>query len=141
MTIPTQMSLHGFIATVPQLTFGDTGIARFYVRVGVEHYRKETDGNFTKLDPSFHSMAMFGTKAEKAYSQFQVGDQFIASGYVNEYEVERSGTVEQREEFIARQIGHDAHRTRYTVTRGPSPTSPTPTPPAAQTPTQALHAI
>lgn len=138
MTIPTQMSLHGFIATVPHLTFGDTGIARFYVRVGVDHYRKEADGNFTKLDPSFHSMAMFGRKAEKAYNQFQVGDQIIASGYVNEYQVDRNGTVEQREEFIARQIGHDAHRTRYTVTRGPSPTPPTP---AAQAPAQTVQTI
>lgn len=140
MSIPTQMSLHGFIATIPQLTFGDTGIARFYARVGVEHYRKETNGNVTKLDPTFHSMAMFGTKAEKAYNQFQVGDQIIASGYVNEYQVERNGAVEQREEFIARQIGHDAHRTRYTVARGPSPTPPTP-PPAAQLPAPSLHAI
>lgn len=138
MTIPTQMSLHGFIATVPHLTFGETGIARFFVRVGVEHYRKEFGGNFTKLDPSFHSMAMFGRKAEKAYNQFQVGDQIIASGYVNEYDVERNGVTEQREEFIARQIGHDAHRTRYTVSRGPSPTPPTP---AAQAPAQTPQAI
>lgn len=130
MTIPTQTSLYGFIATVPHLTFGETGIARFFVRVGVEHYRKEADGNVAKLDPTFHNMAMFGTKAEKAYNQFQVGDQFIASGYVNEYEVERNGAVEPREEFIARHIGHDAHRTRYTLTRGPSPTPPTPTPAA-----------
>lgn len=135
MTIPTQMSLHGFIATVPQLTFGDTGVARFYTRVGVDHYRKEADGNYTKLDPSFHSMAMFGRKAEKAYNQFQVGDQIIASGYVNEYDVERNGDVEHREEFIARQVGHDAHRTRYAVTRGPSPMPPTPAAQAhAQTP-------
>jgi single-strand DNA-binding protein len=138
MTIPTQLSLHGFITTVPQLTFGDTGVARFYARVGVEHYRKETDGTFTKLDPTFHSLAMFGTKAEKAYNQFQAGDQIIASGYVNEYQVERNGITEQREEFIARRLGHDAHRTRYTVTRTPSPSPPTPTAPA---PAQTLHAI
>ncbi|MER7604687.1 single-stranded DNA-binding protein [Nocardioides sp. NPDC127503] len=136
MTIPTQLSLHGFIGTVPHLTFGDTGVARFYVRVGVDHYRKEAGGNLTKLDPTFHSMAMFGRKAEKAYNQFQVGDQFIASGYVNEYQVERNGAVEQREEFIARQIGHDAHRTRYTVTRGPSPSPPTL---AAQAPARAMQ--
>lgn len=75
MTIPTQMSLRGFIATVPRLAFGCTGVARFYARVGVARHRREADGTFTKLDPSFHSMAMFGKKAEKAYNQFQVGDQ------------------------------------------------------------------
>jgi single-strand DNA-binding protein len=54
MSLPTQMSLHGFIATVPDLTFTRTGTARFYARVGCEHYRKEVDGGFTKLDPTFH---------------------------------------------------------------------------------------
>lgn len=138
MTIPTQMSLHGFIATVPQLTFGDTGIARLYARIGVEHYRKETDGSFTKLDPSFHGMAMFGKKAERAYNQFQVGDQIIAAGYINEFQVERNGTVEQREEFIARHLGHDSHRTRYTVNRS----APTPDPPSrSSAPERTLHAI
>ena len=45
MTIPTQMSLHGFIAAAPQLDFTGNGVARFYARVGVEHFRKETDGS------------------------------------------------------------------------------------------------
>lgn len=49
MTIPTQMSLPGFMATAPQLNFTGNGVARFYARVGVEHDRKETDGSFTKL--------------------------------------------------------------------------------------------
>ena len=52
MTIPTQLSLHGFIATVPELTFIGSGHARFYARAGVEQWRREPNGDFTKLDPS-----------------------------------------------------------------------------------------
>jgi hypothetical protein len=48
MAIPTQMSLHGFIATAPQISFSGSGAARFYARIGVEHFRKETDGSFTR---------------------------------------------------------------------------------------------
>jgi len=128
MTIPTQMSLHGFIATAPQLNFTGSGVARFYARVGVEHFRKETDGSFTKLDPTFHDMVMFKATAERAYARFRVGDQFVASGYVNEYELDRHGQVEAREEFVARRIGHDTAHTRYDVdrsaTRQPDPPGP-----------------
>ena len=79
MTIPTQMSLHGFIATAPQLNFTGNGAARFYARVGVEHFRKETDDSFIRLDPTFHDMVMFRSTAERAYARFRVGDQFLAS--------------------------------------------------------------
>ena len=51
MSIPTQMSLAGFIATVPDLHFSKAGAPRFHARVGCEHFRKEVDGSFTKLDP------------------------------------------------------------------------------------------
>ena len=59
MTIPIQMSLHGFIAAAPQINFTSKGTARFYARVGVEHYRKETDGSFTKLEPTFHDLVAY----------------------------------------------------------------------------------
>ena len=120
MTIPTQMSLQGFIATAPQLNFTGNGVARFYARVGVEHFRKETDGSFTRLDPTFHDMVMFKATAERAYARFRVGDSFVASGYINEYELEKNGRVEAREEFVARRIGHDTARTRYDVDRSPT---------------------
>ena len=120
MTIPTQMSLPGFIATAPQLNFAGNGVARFYARIGVEHFRKETDGSFTRLDPTFHDMVMFKATAERAYARFRVGDQFVASGYVNEYELDKNGQVEAREEFVARRIGHDTARTRYDVDRSPN---------------------
>jgi len=120
MTIPIQMSLHGFIATAPQLNFMGNGAARFYARIGVEHYRKETDGSFTKLDSTFHDLAAYAKTAERAYARFKVGDNFVASGYINEYEQDRNGRAEAREEFVARRIGHDVARTRYDVDRSPS---------------------
>jgi len=120
MTIPTQMSLHGFIVTAPELTYGKSDVARFRARVGIEQWRKEPDGSFTKLDPQFCEMVMFKSAAERAYARFRVGDQFVASGYVHEYEFDRDGEVSRREEFVARRIGHDTARTRYSVER-PSP--------------------
>jgi single-strand DNA-binding protein len=120
MTIPIQMSLHGFIATAPQINFIAKGAARFYTRVGVEQYRKETDGSFTKLDSTFHDLIAYAKTAERAYARFKVGDNFVASGYINEYELDRNGQAEAREEFVARHIGHDVARTKYDVDRAPA---------------------
>ena len=120
MTIPTQMSLHGFIATAPQLTFTGNGVARFYARIGVEQHRKETDGSFTKLDYTFLDLVAYAKTAERAYARFKVGDTFVASGYINHYELDRHGHAEAREEFVARRIGHDLARTRYQVERTPA---------------------
>ena len=126
MTIPTQMSLHGFIATAPQLTFTGSGVTRFYARIGIEHFRKEIDASYTKLDSTFHDLVMFKTTAERGYARFRVGDSFVASGYIHEYETAKLGQTEVREEFVARRIGHDTARTRYNVDRAPSrqPDSP-----------------
>ena len=129
MTIPTRMSLHGFIATAPQLNFVGSGAARFYARVGVEHYRKEADGSFTKLDSTFHDLVAYAKTAERAYARFQVGDNFVAAGYINTYEVDRNGRAEAREEFVARRIGHDVARTTYDVNRRPARQ---PDPPSAE---------
>ncbi len=120
MTIPTQMSLQGFIASAPQLTFTGNGVARFYARIGVEHFRKETDASYTKLESTFHDMVIFKATAERAYARFRVGDSFVASGYIHEYELEKQGQFEAREEFVARRVGHDTARTRYDVDRSPS---------------------
>lgn len=138
MSIPTQMSLNGFIATVPDLTFTPTGKARFYARVGCEHYRKEVDGNFTKLDPSFHDLVLFEASAERAYARFRKGDSFVASGYIHEYELDKDGTTIVREEFIARRIGHDTTRTSYEVHRR---RATTPDQVAEQTPGQAVEQV
>lgn len=121
MTIPTQMSLQGFIVTAPEFTFTGQGHARFYCRVGIEQHRKEVDGSFTKLDPVYCDLVLFDRAAERAYPRFRTGDQIVASGYVHEYEQERPGGSSQtREQFVARRIGHDCARTRYVVDRTPA---------------------
>jgi single-strand DNA-binding protein len=134
MSIPTQMSLAGFIATVPDLHFSKAGAPRFHARVGCEHFRKEVDGSFTKLDPTFHDLVIFNDTALTAYERFKKGDSFLASGYIHEYEVESNNTTVIRDEFIARRIGHDTQRTKYEVHRrqvAPAETSVTaPAPPA-----------
>ncbi len=117
MSIPTQVSLTGFIATVPDLHFAKSGAPRFHARVGCEHFRKEVDGSFTKLDPTFHDLVIFNDTALTAYERFKKGDSFVASGYIHEYEVESNGTTVVRDEFVARRIGHDARRTKYDVRR------------------------
>lgn len=137
MTIPTQMSLHGFIATAPGLSFTDQGHARFYARVGVEQFRKEVDGSFAKLDSTFHDLVLFDRSAERAYARFKVGDQFVASGYIHEYKLEKSDGAEPREQFVARRIGHDCARSRYTVDRTPSRKPDPPTLPVDAVPSQA----
>ena len=63
MSIPTQMSLVGFIASAPELLFTKAGAECCRMRVGVEQWRKEVDGSFTKLDPTFH---------DKGYTQAQI---------------------------------------------------------------------
>ena len=121
MAIPTQLRLQGFIATEPQLSFGESGHARFYCRVGIEQHRKEADGSFTKLEPVFCHLVVFDRAAERAYRRFKPGDQILASGYVHEYEQVREGGASQlREQFVARRLGHDCLRTRYVVDRGPA---------------------
>lgn len=118
MSIPTQMSLAGFIATAPDLHFTNAGAEYVRVRVGVEQWRKEVDGNFTKLDPTFHDMVAFESTARELYARFRPGDSFVASGYVHEYEAERPGSGSViKEEFVARKIGHNANKTAYEVQR------------------------
>ena len=131
MSIPTQMSLAGFIASEPDLHFTTAGAEYLRVRVGVEHWRKEVDGSFTKLDSTFHDMVAFESTAREAYARFRKGDSFVASGYVHEYEVERDGGSVIKEEYVARKIGHNVNKTAYEVQRRrPAPTSSPAAPPS-----------
>jgi hypothetical protein len=56
MSIPTQMSLAGFSASEPDLHFTSAGAEYVRVRVGVQQWRKEVEGSFSRLDPTFHDM-------------------------------------------------------------------------------------
>lgn len=119
MAIRTQQSISGFIATDPQLTHTDNGDARFYARIGQENYRREENGTFTKLEPSFHNLVLYRATAERAFDRFRKGDSFVAEGYTHEYSYERDGQQIQGEEFVAKKIGHDTARTSYDVDRTP----------------------
>lgn len=136
MSIPTQMSLVGFIASDPDLHFTAAGAEYLRVRVGIEQWRREVDGNFTTLDPTFHDMVAFESTAREAYARFRKGDSFVASGYVHVYEVEQRGGSVIKEEFVARKIGHNMNKTAYEVQRRRvEPTVPVPrTTPAPASP-------
>ena len=117
MSIPTHQSLAGFIAADPDLHFTTAGAEYVRLRVGVEQWRKEVDGTFTKLDPTFHDMVAFESTARETYARFRRGDSFVASRYIHEYEVDRQGGSVIKEEFVARKIGHNANKTAYEVQR------------------------
>lgn len=117
MSIHTQESVSGFVATDPKLTTSSNGDARLYFRFGQEHFRREDDGSFTQTDTTYHHLVVFGRTAEHVNERFSKGDNFIAEGYSHEYSFERDGQKVEGEEFVAKRIGHDTARTRYEVDR------------------------
>lgn len=118
MAIHTQQSLSGFIASNPQLSFTDRGDARFYAKIGQEHFQRNDDGSFTKLETTFHDLVQYRRAAERSDAAFAKGDKFVAEGYVHPYGYTNAdGQAIQGEEFVARKIGHDTARTSYTVDR------------------------
>jgi len=61
---------------------------------------------------------MFRRAAEKAAVAFTKGDKFVAEGYIHAYTMsDPDGQMFEREEFVARKIGHDNAVTNYTVNR------------------------
>jgi single-strand DNA-binding protein len=117
MALHTQQSISGFIASEPQRTVTENGDARFYARIGQPHFRRNDDGTFTELEPSFHDMVAYRATAERALTRFAKGDSFVAEGYTRTFPIERDGQVIESEEFIAKKIGHDIARTNYEVDR------------------------
>jgi single-stranded DNA-binding protein len=126
MTLNTQQSLSGFIASEPQQSMTEHGETRFYVRVGQPHFRREDDGRFTVLAPTFHDLVAYRTTADRALTRFAKGDSFVAEGYVRTFQVQRDGATIQREEFVAKKIGHDLARTSYEVDRARRASAETP---------------
>ena len=117
MALHTQQSLSGFIASDPQESVTENGDTRFHARVGQPHFRHEYGGSFTALEPTFHDLVAYRATAERALTRFAKGDSFVAEGYVRTFQVERDGEAIQREEFVAKKIGHDLARTSYQVDR------------------------
>jgi single-stranded DNA-binding protein len=122
MAIHTQASISGFIANDPQLSYTERGEARLWVKIGQEHYRKNSDGSFTQTDTTFHDLVAFRKTAERAHARLARGDSFIAEGYIREYDATNpEGQRYQAEEFVAKKIGHDLARTNYDVRRRSDP--------------------
>ena len=117
MTLHTQQSLSGFIVSEPQQSVTENGDTCFYVRVGQPHFRHEATGSFTVLEPTFHDLVAYRATADRALSRFAKGDSFVAEGYVRTYQVENNGETLEREQFVAKKIGHDLARTNYEVDR------------------------
>lgn len=123
-SIQTQQSVAGFVASDPQLTYTERGDARLYFKIGIEHYRRETDYSFTKLETTFHDLIAFKGAAEFGHQKLAKGDNVIADGRVREYSYERDGQRREGEEFVATRLGHDLARTRYEVDRSPRRSGP-----------------
>ncbi|MEC5149399.1 hypothetical protein [Cryobacterium sp. GrIS_2_6] len=85
------------------------------MRIGQPHFRREGNGDFTVLEPSFHDRVADRATAHRALTRFAKGDSFVAEGYVCTFQVERDGELIDREEFVAKKIGHDLVRTDYRV--------------------------
>lgn len=116
--IKTSQSMAGFVASDPELSRPEGGEARLWMRVGQEHHTRNQDGSFTKGPSSFHDLVMFRRSAERAAAMFKRGDRFVAEGYLHTYEAPGpDGAAFQREEFVARRIGHDLAVTSYQVDR------------------------
>lgn len=118
-SIQTQQSVAGFVASDPQLSYTERGDARLYMKIGMEHYRREADNSFTKLETTFHDLVAFKAAAEYGCEKLAKGDNFIADGRIRQYSYERDGQRHEGEEFVATRLGHDLARTRYEVDRSP----------------------
>lgn len=119
MAIKTSQSINGFIATDPKITFSDDGQARFYTRIGINHYQRNDDGSFTELNPSYHDLIQFGKGAELSADRFRKGDNFLAQGYVRDYTHVVDGQERTDQQFVTNRMAHDPNTTTYRVDRRP----------------------
>lgn len=116
MTSPVQQSLAGFIAGDADLSSTDANITQVRFRVGVEHWRRQPDGTYIRLENSFHEQVIFGGTAECAADLFRKGDQFVAHRHVDPKSAEPPARPAEREVPIARRIGRGLSHTAYDVT-------------------------
>jgi single-strand DNA-binding protein len=137
MALHTQQSVSGFIASDPQQSTTENGDARLYVRIGQPHFRRNEDGSFTELEPSFHDMVAYRATAERAFARFAKGDSFVAEGFTRTFPIERDGQIVEAEEFVAKKLGHDLARTNYDVDRGRRAATPERQTPAHGAPARA----
>ena len=114
--IATVMVCH--IASDPRLTYSEkTGTPRFYARVGVDHWRREEDGTFTKLERTFHDLALRYKAGEVAKELYRKGDDVIATGRFEKFADPETGV--EREEFRADTLSPNPVSSRITLNREP----------------------
>lgn len=130
MTIPIRQSLEGVFLTGLRPGATRTGVPVLRARVRAQQWQREGE-TFTPGDPVTCDLVVFHESTQRARTRFRPGDAFIASGHINTYDVTRESKTIQREEFVARRLGHDAARTRYKVTRTRRRLLPATTPAAA----------
>ncbi|WP_448233120.1 single-stranded DNA-binding protein [Microbacterium lacticum] len=111
---PGTKALCGFLDADPFFTRSNNGIARIYVRVGVEHFRRDSTGARMHAGTTYHHLVAFREVAERMNEIFRAGDHFIAQGYVRPY---RNASGAAAQEFVASSIGHDAMHADYVVFR------------------------
>lgn len=114
MSIKQATVMVGHIAGDPRLTYNDEGVPRFYARVGVDYWRREDDGTFTKTDRTFHDLAIRYKAAEAAMELFRKGDDFIATGGFRKF-TDAEGLP--REEFQADTLSPNPVLTNLTINR------------------------
>jgi single-stranded DNA-binding protein len=112
-SIALGVSMKGFFATMPELTYSEEGRAVFFARFGIECHRTAPDGTRIRLEPRFGSVFAYGETAEIAHRQFRKYDVFIAHGQIETNK--NSG----KQQFVAEDFGHSILRTRYEVDRSP----------------------
>ena len=120
MAIKTSQAINGFISADPRLTFSESGQARFYARVGINHYEPQQDGSFRKLDPTYHDLIQFGKSAEMSADRYVKGDDIVAQGYTREYTRDVNGEERTDEQFVAKRIAPDPNITDFTIDRRPA---------------------
>jgi len=114
MPIPTKESISGFVRFDPEPNYTKDGVPRLYMPVGIKQSVQDKDDQWHDIEPYRAPLVMYGESAERAWSQFKAGDNFIAEGWVRKYTNDQG---QEREEFRASRIGHDNNLTTYSVER------------------------
>lgn len=112
-SIALGVSVKGFFATMPELTYSEEGRAVFFARFGIERHRTAPDGTRIRLEPRFGSIFAYGETAEIAHQRFRKYDVFIAHGRIETDE--KTG----KRQVVAEDFGHSVLRTHYEVDRSP----------------------
>lgn len=114
--IEPKEAISAFIASKPRLTTMADGRSRFYARIGIEHSQYLGNGQFERLEPTFHHLIAKERTAEIAHERLSKGDRIVAIGRV-EARPDADDPSETIKEFVMTRFGHDAALSTYTVDR------------------------